>query len=321
MKLLVSGARMMAEIPELNRIPAGVDVHFAPDETALHTALPGTEILLGWDFRGRELQRQWSRADRLRWIHWCGAGVDAVLFPALVDSEVQVTNARGIFDRAIAETVLGYLLTETKGFRESWERQKRHEWHPRRSERLQNQRALVVGVGNIGREIGRVLQLVGMQVQGIGRTTREKDPVFGRIHPLQALKSLARNVDWVIGILPSTAETRGLFDHGVFQAMRPEARFVNVGRGDAQDEAALEKALRSGTIAGAMLDVFGTEPLPADSTLWDTPNLFVTPHISGDYQNFPSDIADQFLDNLARYCNGRQLLNPIDKALGYAKYR
>ncbi len=318
MKLLISGAASMSDIPGLDALPPRVDIHFAPDGDALCAALGGTEILLGWDSRGPDLETHWARADSLRWIHWCRAGVDSLLFPALVDSDVQVTNARGIFDRAMAETVLGYLLAEAKGFRKSWDLQQGHTWRSRRSDLLENQRVLVVGVGSIGHAVGTLLRAAGLRVQGIGRDARDHDPVFGRIHGFGELKALAGNADWIIGVLPSTAETRGIFGRDFFSAMRPGARFVNIGRGDAQDEEALREALETGAIAGAMLDVFCMEPLPADSPLWDTPNLFVSPHISGDFHDFEEDMVRQFIAHLERFCSKQPLQNRVDKSLGYA---
>lgn len=317
MKLLIGGAASMSDVPGLDAFPPRVDIHFAPDGDALRDALGGTEILLGWELRGLDLETHWARADNLRWIHLCRAGVDSLLFPALVYSDVEVTNARGIFDRAMAETVLGYLLAEAKGFRASWDMQKGHVWESRRSDCLENQCALVVGVGSIGHAVGALLGAAGLRVQGIGRSARDHDPVFGRIHGFGELKALAGNADWVIGVLPSTAETRGIFDRGFFSAMKPGARFVNIGRGDAQDEEALREALETGALAGAMLDVFRTEPLPVDSPLWDTPNLFVSPHISGDYHAFEEDLARQFIDQLERYFNGQPLQNRVDKSIGY----
>ncbi len=318
LKLLVQGAASFDEVPGLDAAAGDTDIRFAPDEDSLAKALPDADVLLGWNFRGRALENCWELADRLRWIHWCGAGVNALLFPKLVESDVAVTNARGIFDRAMSETVLGYMLVEAKGLRKSWDLQRQRQWEHRLSDRLRGQRALVVGVGSIGHEVGDLLRAVGVEVRGIGRSQRAADPVFGQVHTLADLPSLAREADWVIGVLPSTAETRGVFNHELFAAMSPGARFINVGRGDAQDEDALRDALEKELIAGAMLDVFQEEPLPAESPLWDTPNLVITPHNSGDYRGFEADLVTLFLDNLARYRTGEPLANRVDKQRGYS---
>jgi phosphoglycerate dehydrogenase-like enzyme len=318
MKLLVNGASELAQVPGLEEAAGLADIRFAPDESALKAELPGTEVLLGWNFRGRQLEDLWHFASDLRWIHWCGAGVDAVLFPDLVASDVVVTNARGIFDRAMAETVLGYMLAEVKLFRESWDLQGEHEWKYRMSDKLEGQSALIVGVGSIGHAVGSLLRAVGVSVIGVGRTPRRGDPVFGDIHGIADMNSLAAEVDWVIGVLPSTPQTRGVFDGALFEAMQPGARFINVGRGDAQDEAALTQALESGAIAGAMLDVFGEEPLPPGSPLWDVPTLFISPHISGDYHDYPADMVRMFIANLERFVAGESLENLVDKMHGYA---
>lgn len=318
MKLLVAGAESLDDVPGLDAAADFAETHFAPDDNALAAGLPGSEILLGWDFTGCNLGSHWRLADSLRWIHWCGAGVDRLLFPELTSSDVVVTNARGIFDRAMAETVLGYMLAEAKRFRESWDLQKSHSWRYRRSDRLLGQHALVVGVGSIGHAVGELLQSVGVRVKGVGRTAREDDPVFGQIHDMADLNRLSAEQDWVIGVLPSTASTRDVFDAEFFAALSPRARFVNIGRGDAVVEDALQQALQSGAIAGAMLDVFKHEPLPEQNPLWDTPNLFVSPHISGDYHTFPQDMVEMFLENLSRYRNGDALANRVDKAQGYA---
>ena len=318
MKLLVAGAESLDDVPGLDAATDFAEIHFAPDDNALATGLPGSEILLGWDFSGCNLGDHWHLADSLRWIHWCGAGVDRLLFPGLTSSDVLVTNARGIFDRAMAETVLGYMLAEAKRFRESWDLQKSHSWLYRRSDRLLGQHALVVGVGSIGHAVGELLQAVGVRVQGVGRTAREDDPVFGRIHDMADLNRLSAEQDWVIGVLPSTASTRDVFDAEFFAALSPRARFINIGRGDAVAEDALQQALQSGAIAGAMLDVFKQEPLPEKNPLWDTPNLFVSPHISGDYHSFPRDMVEMFLEHLSRDRSGDALATRGDKVQGYA---
>jgi phosphoglycerate dehydrogenase-like enzyme len=317
MKILVNGAAKLSVIPGLEVVTSYAQVAFAPDEVHLANELPDAEILLGWDFRGRELSRQWQHAHRLKWIHWCGAGVDAVLFDELIQSDVILTNAQGLFDRAMAEYVLGYMLMATKQFIASWECQKDRHWQYRLPPMLCGQRAVIVGVGSIGREIATLLKAVGVQVTGVGRRARMGDPVFERIDAPSNMLQAVSEADWVIGVLPATPSTENVFNQLVFDAMAPTARFVNVGRGSAVDEPALLGALETGEIAGAMLDVFRQEPLPASDPLWQAPHLVISPHISGDYTGFHRDIVRQFVDNLTHYRSGAELFNVVDKRLGF----
>ena len=316
MKVLVSGAGAASELPGAP-LPDGVEFRFAGDEQAFARHLPESEALLGWDFLGGELERHWRKAARLKWIHWCGAGVDAVLFPELRRSAVVLTNARGVFDRAMAEYVLAYVLFEAKRFRATFAAQADRRWTRGLTERLAGQSALVFGVGGIGRAIARTLRAVGVGVRGVGRAARASDRDFDAVVGIEECAPLVARADWVIGVLPATDRTRGVFDAGFFAACKRGARFINVGRGAALDEAALVEALRSETLAGAMLDVFGEEPLPPQSMLWDAPNLVVGPHMSGDYRGFEDDLLALFLDNLERYRARRPLRNVVDKTLGF----
>ena len=318
MKLLISGASSADELPGFDPSAIDADVCFAPERSDLQRELPGTEVLLGWNFRGGDLEACWSQVDALRWINWCGAGVDATLFSGLVESDVELTNARGIFDTAMAEDVLGYMLHIVKHVPLTMQSQREGEWKYRLTRRLTGQRAAIYGVGSIGREVARVLDALGVETVGIGRSERD-DTQFGRIRANSDALAIAGEVDWVVGVMPSTAATQNFFDASFFAAMQPHAHFINIGRGSAQDEVALQTALREGQIAGAMLDVFKQEPLPQDSALWNTPNLFVSPHISGDYAGFESDMVRLFLDNLGRYLNGEPLRNVIDKQLGFVR--
>lgn len=317
MKILVNGAEKLSDVPGLEVVTSYAQVAYAPDEAHLAKELPGSEILLGWDFRGRELSSQWRHAHRLKWIHWCGAGVDAVLFDELIRSDVILTNAQGLFDRAMAEYVLGYMLMETKRFIGSWEFQKAHNWQYRLTPMLAGQRAVIVGVGSIGRGIATLLKAVGVRITGVGRRARTGDPVFERIDAQPDILQAVSEADWVIGVLPSTPSTVNYFTQAVFTAMAPTARFVNVGRGDAVDDQALIRALENGDIAGAMLDVFREEPLPASAPLWRAPHLVISPHMSGDYTDFHRDMVRQFVDNLTNYRNGAELFNMVDKQLGF----
>ncbi len=317
MKVVILGASSPEDVPGIETIADTVELAFAPDETSLGIELPGSEILLGWDFQGGEVIHQWHSAQDLKWIHWCGAGVDAVLFDDLRKSDVILTNAGGIFDRAMAEYVLGYMLIETKGFMIARKDQHEHRWNPRPVMKLQGDSVLIFGSGSIGREMARLLRSNGLKVSGVGRSERQNDPDFDRIYASSDIGEVLSNTNWVIGVLPSTAETTGYFDADFFAGMNSGARFINLGRGSAVVEQDLLQALEASIISGAMLDVFNTEPMEEDDPLWDAPNLFVSPHISGDYQGYDEDIVNQFKANLDRYMNDQPLLSIVDKVLGF----
>ncbi|MEM7207524.1 MAG: D-2-hydroxyacid dehydrogenase [Pseudomonadota bacterium] len=316
MKLVINGAESASDLPDFDSSSIPGEVCFAPDQESLERHLPGADVLLGWNFRGKQLQQAWPHANQLKWIHWCGAGVDAVLFPELASSDVVLTNARGVFDRAMAEYVLGYMLFEVKKFRGTITAQSESRWQYTMSNRLLGQRAAVFGVGSIGREVARLLAAVGVEVIGVGRTERT-DEQFGTVRSNADALQIAGEVDWIVGVLPSTSESDDFFTADFFAAMQAHARFINIGRGRAQDEGALVHALKSESIAGAMIDVFREEPLPQSSELWNAPNLFLSPHISGDYTEFEADMLTQFLDNLQRYVRGDALENVVDKNLGF----
>lgn len=315
--LVIQGATGIEQVPGLSELQGEADIRLATSVDELRSALTGAQVMLGWNFRADSLRSAWSSADQLRWIHWGGAGVDAAMFPELVNSEVQLTNARGIFDQPMAEWVLGMMLCFAKRIPQTLEAQARAQWNYQHSELLAGKRALVVGTGSIGRAIGRQLRAVGLRVEGVGRRARDGGVDFELIHGIDDLHGLLPRADYVILITPLTAQTRDLFGAAEFQAMAPHARFINVGRGALVVEAELLRALREGSIAGAALDVFVEEPLPVDSPFWTAPNCIVSPHMSGDIVDFEQLVAAQFIENWHRYVAGEALNNLVDKSLGF----
>ncbi len=316
--LVVQGADRIDDVPGLDRLAAEAEIRFAETAGELRTALVGAEVLLGWNFRADSLRQAWDAAADLRWIHWGGAGVDAAMFAGLKNSDIVLTNSRGVFDRAMAEWVLGMIICFAKKIPQTFECQLRREWNYRLSETIAGKRALVVGAGSIGRAIGRLLRAAGMRVDCVGRSARDGEPDFERIHAIADLHACLARSDYVILITPLTDATRNLFGAAEFAAMPAHARFVNVGRGALVDEPALLEALNEGRIAGAALDVFVDEPLPPGSPFWKAPNCLVSPHMSGDFAGYHEVIAGQFLDNWARYRAGETLENRVDKRLGFA---
>jgi len=301
----------------LEPVEAAADVRYATSTDELRAALADAQVVFVADFRSGMLRDTWPHARALRWIHHGGAGVDPLLFPELVHSSVVLTNSRGVFDRAMAEYVLGLALALAKDLPRTLDLQRRREWLHRESERVDGRTALVVGAGSIGREIGRYLRAAGMRVLGVARRPREADTVFERVVGIDDLQAALPEADYVVLALPLTPETRGLFGAAALATMKRSARFINVGRGAVVDQAALVDALRSRRIAGAALDVFADEPLPAVHPFWDMPGVIVSPHMSGDFAGWPAAVSGLFVENFRRWLAGEPLLNVVDKARGY----
>ena len=306
------------EPPGIDAVRARGEVRLAWDEETLREALPDSRVMMVTDFRTEALEAAWPMADKLEWIHATSAGVDALMFPALIDSDVTVTNARGIFDRSIAEYVLCTMLMFAKDFPRSMRLQAGHKWKHRDTERVEGREVLIVGAGSIGRQIARLARAVGMNPHGVARRARSGDEDFVAVHANEQLFDQLAVADFVVIAAPLTPQTEGLFDQKAFAAMKKEARLINIGRGPIVNTRDLIDALNKGEIAGAALDVFEEEPLPEDHPLWEMGNVILTPHMSGDFIGWRRALTDQFLENFDRWHKGGELFNHVDKKLGYA---
>jgi phosphoglycerate dehydrogenase-like enzyme len=283
----------------------------------LETHLPDLEAVFAWNFDRATLRDLVPRAPRLRWIQSISAGVEDLVSPALAAHGVTLTNAAGVYDPGLAESVLGFLLAFSTRILED-ARLEPGAWPHDGTRLLRGTIASVVGAGSIGTETGRLLRAAGLHVRGVARTARPPDEVFESIVGPDALLGELSAADHVVNVLPITSATRGMFDAAAFAAMKPSAVFVNIGRGTTVDETALEEALRDGVIAGAALDVFEMEPLPTESPLWRMPNVLVSPHRAGDHERWEADVVALFLDNLRRFVVGEPLRNVVDIERGYA---
>jgi phosphoglycerate dehydrogenase-like enzyme len=310
--------------PGLEPVAAAAEVRYAQAPEDFRAQLPGVQVLFVAEFRAGFLREAWSEARDLRWIHSSGAGVDPILFPELVRSPVVLTNSRGIYDRAMAEYVLGLMLAFAKHLPQTLDLQRRREWLYRETERLDGRTAVVVGAGSIGQEIGRLLRAAGLRVLGVARRARNgasrpaaSGGAFERVAGIEELHTVLPAADFVVLVLPLTQDTRGLFGAPAIARMKRTARLINVGRGAVLDEAALIDALRGGRIGGAALDVFADEPLPSDHPFWDTPGVIVSPHMSGDFVGWQGAVSALFVKNFQRWLAGQPLLNVVDKERGY----
>lgn len=295
-------------LPRLGRLTGRAKVvHTGP--AGLARELAHADVLLVWDTRTRLV---WPESGpRPAWVHTPSVEVDRVLSPALARSPTLLTNARGVFEQAVAEHVAALVLAMSKGLHGSWEAQRLREWRPREVLRVARTRAVVVGSGPVGRAIVRMLKALGVHVALVGRVPRTG--VYG---PGDLDRLLAR-AEWVVAAAPLTDATRGMFDARRFGVMLPSARFVNVGRGELVDEPALAEALRRRWIAGAALDVVQEEPLGPGSALWQVPDLLISPHVGGRTVGFHDVLAAQFVELYERWSQGRPLANVVDKARGY----
>lgn len=312
LRLAILVADHQPALPDLD----GVDVRLAMKDDLPET-LEYADALLVWDFSAVGVANALPTAKRLRWIHVSSAGVDRVLSDEIRRRDIVVTNTRGVLDTTMAEYVLSLLLAWVKDLPGTLERQGRHEWEHRPTRRLAGLRALVVGVGGIGRSTAAMLRAVGVEVDGVGRTARTGEPPFGTVYAQSSLADVVGDYDAVVVAAPLTRETRGMINARTLDAMRTSAYLINVGRGGLVDEPALVEALRGGGLAGAALDVFATEPLPPKHPLWEMPGVIVSPHMAGDYIGWRDDLLAVFLDNLDRFRGGAPLLNTVDKELGY----
>ncbi|MEV0840875.1 D-2-hydroxyacid dehydrogenase [Actinocatenispora sera] len=307
--------------PGLAPVERAADVRYVPADR-LAAELPGADVLFVWDFASRAVPAAWPAPDTAPgWVHIASAGVDSLAFDALRNGDTVLTNSRGVFDAAIAEYVLGLVLAYAKDLPATLDAQRRRDWRHRETETIAGRSALVVGTGPIGRAIARLLSAAGLRVCGVGRSARRDDPDLGTVHAAADLLGVLPDADFVVLAAPLTAQTTGMIDAAALATMRPGARLINVGRSALVRTDDLVAALRSGAIAGAALDVFDTEPLPADSALWTLPGLLVSPHMAGDFVGSLEELARLFVANFDRWRQGQPLQNVVDKHLGYVPSR
>jgi phosphoglycerate dehydrogenase-like enzyme len=245
-----------------------------------------------------------------------------MLFPALVESDVLLTNSRGLSAVSIGEHTIMVALALLRGLPHAFERQQERRWAQDEFvdviRTLRGARVLIVGLGAIGSEVARLAAAFGASVTGIRRRI-EAGPSPG-VERLAGAADLARELpdaDVVVIAAPQTAETLHVIGARELAVMKQGAVLINVSRGKLVDEAALISALDSGRLRGAALDVFEHEPLDAASPLWRRRNVMVTPHVAGFFADYWRDVVDLFIDNLRRFESGQPLRNVVDKHLGY----
>lgn len=308
-------------VAELERrrgeLPPGVALRVVRSYEAVLEHLPEADVFVGSRLDGPDLRR----APRLRWIHAPQAGVEELLSPELVASDVELTNSRGAMAAPVAEHVLALLLYFARGLDLAVEGQRRRAWRlerpGRRWEELGRQTLGLVGFGAIGREVARRARCLGMRILAVRRHPHPEPALADAVWPPGELPRLLGEADYVVLAVPATGATERLVGEEELRRMKPGAFLVNVARGSVVDSAALARALREGWIAGAALDVFEEEPLPPESPFWELPNLLITPHTAAFSPSYWPQMADRFLLELRRFLAGEPLENRVSKTAGY----
>jgi phosphoglycerate dehydrogenase-like enzyme len=301
------------------RWPAMRVLHL-PDYDQLPAELPDTDIFVGYSLRAQQLKD----ARKLKWIHSTAAGVAQLMYPELRDSGIMVTNPSGIFSVPMAEHTIGLLLALARNFPDSVRGQDRSAWvqqelwdKPQHLTELNGQVLLIVGFGSIGREVARRARAFDMRVWGVTRSGEGDRTLAQKIVAAKDLNAVLPEADYALIAAPETRETKHLIGEAELARMKPGARLINVGRGSLLDETALIRALESGKLGGAALDVTPTEPLPAESSLWKAPNLLITPHTSAVSDRLWHRETALLLELLDLWFAGKELFNQVNFTKGY----
>jgi len=255
------------------------------------------------------------KAPNVKWLHVFNVGVDHPIFTEMLARGVRLTTSTGTTREPIAQTALTGLLMLARGFPHWLKAQAAHRWDPIRLQEsprdLKGQTVLVYGLGEIGKEFARLAKALGMHVIGVRRGVRKPDDPVDEMHTPDQIDALLPRAEWLMLACPLTPQTRGLITATRLALLPRGAHMINIARGEVIDEAAMIAALQSGHLAGAYLDVFEQEPLPAASPLWDMPNVLVTPHNSSSALGNERRVFKMFVRNLEHWQRGEALRNEV----------
>jgi D-2-hydroxyacid dehydrogenase (NADP+) len=246
-----------------------------------------------------------KRATNLKWIQSLATGVDHFLRCPSLKPETLITSGRGIHGASMREEIVYLMMAVSRNALQAAEDKRSRHWERRLWSTLDGKTAVIVGIGVVGIAIGEMLKALGMTVIGVSRTPRAIAG-FADMMPTDRLAEAAGRADYLINVLPATADNLGIFNAKVFGAMKPAAYYINGGRGQTVDETALISALRAGRIAGAGLDVFQNTPLAPDSPFWELPNVFITPNVGGYIVEYEDLIMPIVIDNMRLFLVRRQ---------------
>ncbi|KPK18751.1 MAG: hypothetical protein AMJ67_08780 [Betaproteobacteria bacterium SG8_41] len=291
-----------------------LDATIGSDDDTLGDALKTADIVIGVPERREDMAQ---RAPRLRWMHTTSAGVDTILPLDWLPARAALTNNRGAHGVKAEQFMrMAYTLLHIR-MPEIIAQQRDRRWRQLFTGSMAGKTALVVGLGDLGQAAVRAGKQLGLRVIGVSRTGK-RVPHADKVYRTAALDKMLAQADFVVLAVPLTPETRCLLNSARLDLLRPASGVINIARAPVADYVALRNKLANGELAGAVLDVTEPEPLPAESPLWDTPNLIITPHISCDDGEHYIDITlDLWFENLARFLKGKPLKNRVDPRRGY----
>ncbi len=281
--------------------------------------LEDTDILIGYQMR----PDQFAHARKLRYLHATTAAVHQLLFPEMVASEVRITNSAEIHGAVVAEHAIAVIFALAKSIPAAVRHQldsnwgQQHIWNETPPREITGATLGIIGLGKIGNELARLAKNLGIRVVALREHPERGAGNAEVVYGLSDFERLLRESEYVVLVAPLTRKTTALFNDKIFSQMRPDAFFINLSRGALVDEAALAHALTQKKIAGASLDVFTSEPLPADSPLWKLDNLLITPHTAALTGKLWERHLVRITENLRRYFAGEPLLGEVDKRKGY----
>jgi len=276
------------------------------------------EVILHWSGNRDLLRAAFLGAPKVRWVHSRSAGLDNILFPELVKSDVLLTNGSGVFSASLGEFALAAILYFAKDFRRMLRNQEAGRWEPFDVEEIAGQTVGIVGYGDIGRAVASRARAMGMRVVALKRhVPAVADPLVAQFFKTSDLNGMLGLCDYVVVATPLTEETRHMISDSAFAAMRSNAVVINIGRGPVIDQAAMVRALSEKRIRGAGLDVFEKEPIPAGDPIYKLENVLISPHCADHTKDWLDDAMRFFLAQYERFSDGERLENVVEKRLGY----
>ncbi len=295
---------------------SGLEFVHIPTDEKLTKMIPELDILTTYHIKETSF---FHATNRLKWIHFGVAGLEHSLFPDILKSKTIITNASGVHAGPVSEFVMSAILYFAKRFKDCYEFIQTTNWTQwevaKQMVQLKGKTVGIIGFGSLGRAIAKKVKAFDMKVIATRRLQKkvEHKKTVDELIPISKLSHLLKNSDFVVVACPLTPLTRGMIGKRELSTMKSSAIIINIARGEIINEAALIKALQNKTIAGAALDVFEKEPLPKESPLFALDNVFLSPHISGNFPEYQHDVMVQFADNLNRYLAGKDLKNRVCK--------